>query len=78
MVSELLRKFHQQNQVRNDAYWNNLQKVLEVLNVLIFHYGLPLDINQNIISKELFTHGYYERIFLPLQVHGTKILVKEP
>lgn len=74
----LLTQFHKKNTEKNDLYWKNLQKIIEVLNALIFHHGATLDVNQNLISHELFKNGFYERIMLPIRVQGPRIVILDP
>jgi hypothetical protein len=46
------------------------------LNVLMFDRGSPLDINQFLISEELFGAGHYSRVFPGVRVQGERILVE--
>lgn len=48
---------------------------MELLNVLMFDRGIPLDINQFLISNELFVAGQYEKMFPGIRVQGERILV---
>jgi hypothetical protein len=56
-------------------YWTRLLELVELLNVLMFDRGSPLDINQFLISDELFVAGQYAKVFPALRVQGERILV---
>jgi hypothetical protein len=58
-----------------DEYWTRLKKILDMFNIFVFYRQVPFDINQDLISFELFTNGFYEQIFLPLRVKGERILI---
>lgn len=42
-----------------DEYWTRLKKILDMFNIFVFYRQVPFDINQDLISFELFTNGFY-------------------
>lgn len=76
LIRIIFQEFSSKNPDRRAvAYWRRLLDVVELLNVLMFNRGNPLDINQFLISEELFGQGYYSRVFPPLRLQGERLLV---
>lgn len=75
IVRMLLLEFKRKRTERDQEYWKGLAKAMKVIKVLLYLNGSTLDMNQYIISDELFKKGLYEQIFLPISVQGERICI---
>lgn len=75
IVRMILMEFRKKNKERDYAYWKNLMKIIQIISIMLFYNGNTLDMNQYVISEELFKNGLYELIFLPIHVQGERIML---
>jgi hypothetical protein len=63
---------------KSAAYWGKIGKVLNVLEVLTSFKAGRIDINQRLISSELFEHNAFTRIFFDLKAVNQRIRMVHP
>ncbi len=49
---------------KNDQYWKKILKIFDFIDILLYYKEEVIDINQRLISTELFEHKAFDRLFL--------------
>jgi hypothetical protein len=56
-------------------YWINVQKILKLFMTLIYLNDSTIDINQRLLSEELFENKTFDKIFFMIKITGQRIKV---
>lgn len=62
--------------VKNQHYWLNIEKIMKLLMTFIYLNNSTIDINQRLISEELFENKTFDKIFFMLKISGQRIKVE--
>lgn len=63
---------------KSASYWQRVDKLLDLLHVLLTFKESRIDVNQRLISTELFENSAFSRLFVDLRVQGTHIRYAHP
>lgn len=54
----------------------NMEKIVKLFMTFIYLNKATIDINQRLISEELFENKTFDKIFFTLKIHGQRIKVE--
>lgn len=49
---------------KNDQYWKKILKIFDFIDILLYYKEEVIDVNQRLISTELFEHKAFDQLFL--------------
>jgi hypothetical protein len=75
MVKSLIQYISKYTSTKNDMYWINIQKILKLFMTLIYLNNSTIDINQRLLSEELFENKTFDKIFFITKIAGQRIKI---
>jgi hypothetical protein len=79
LVNQMLKMVLAESAAEKNAnYWTKIGKVMNVLEVLTSFKAGRIDINQRLISSELFEHNAFTRIFFDIKAVNQRIRMHHP